>query len=158
MSTSYRTDIMSKSTAGRQRRYRHKNHRSTLKHKKMSALVAYGKIYADWCGYCVALKPEWAKVEKMMMPVRSTNIESSNKDHHIDQFNTKYKTNLPKQVGFPTIFKLSKSGGPIEIYKGDRKAESIVHWLRGYRSTFYPNKNMIVNHKQTQKNNLFNWF
>lgn len=158
MSTSYRTDIMSKSTAGRQRRYRNKKHRSTLKHKKVSALVAYGKIYADWCGYCVALKPEWAKVEKMMMPVRATNIESSNKDHHIDQFNTKYKTNLPKQVGFPTIFKLSKYGGPIEIYKGDRKAESIVHWLRGYRSTFYPNKDVIVNHKQTQKKNIFNWF
>jgi len=138
----------SKSTAGRRRRYKQRN---TLKQKKMPPLVAYGKIYADWCGHCVALKPEWEKVEKMMLPMRSNNIESNNKDSMVDAFNRKYKSDLPKQVGFPTIFKLTKSGGHVEMYKGDRKAESIVHWLKH-------SKPVLHHENKTKNNNLFKLF
>jgi hypothetical protein len=48
------------------------------------------------------------KIEHMMLPMRSNNIESAHKDPMVDAFNRKYKSNLPKQVGFPTIFKLTK--------------------------------------------------
>lgn len=115
------------SKGGRKKR---RNPRKTFK-KESRGLVAYGKIYADWCGYCVALKPEWAKVEKALLPIRSNEIESANKDHLVDMFNKKYRTNLQKQVGYPTIFKLGKMGGKVEIYNGERNAESMIQWLTG---------------------------
>ena len=124
------TITSSKSMKGGRRR-RNRNKRKTQKRKPKSGLVAYGKIYADWCGHCVALKPEWAKVERAMLPMRSHNIESENKDVLIDDFNRKYKADLPKQVGYPTIFKLRKMGGKVEIYNGERNAASMIQWLTG---------------------------
>lgn len=118
----------------RTRNNRLKYRRTLNKRTKSGSLVAYGKIYADWCGFCVALKPEWAKLERAMLPIHATNIESANKDHLVDTFNRKYNTNLSKQVGFPTIFKLSKYGGKVEIYNGERNAESMVAWLRNKHS------------------------
>ena len=123
------TITSSKSMKGGRRR-RNRNKRKTQKRKPKSGLVAYGKIYADWCGHCVALKPEWAKVERAMLPMRSHNIESENKDVLIDDFNRKYKADLPKQVGFPTIFKLTHHGGKVEMYNGERTAESMLDWLK----------------------------
>ena len=118
------------SKGGRKKR---RNPRKTFKKEKgeKKGLVAYGKIYADWCGYCVALKPEWAKVEKALLPIRSNEMESANKDNLVDMFNKKYRTNLPKQVGYPTIFKLRKMGGKVEIYNGERNAASMIQWLTG---------------------------
>jgi thiol-disulfide isomerase/thioredoxin len=130
------------------RRYRNKLKRTLKKNAKLERLVAYGKIYADWCGFCVALKPEWAKVERTMMPMRAANIESAHKDHTIDVFNRKYNTNLPKDVGFPTIFKLSKYGGKVEIYNGDRNAKNIISWL----------KNKPSLEKKKEKLNFFGLF
>jgi thiol-disulfide isomerase/thioredoxin len=132
---------------GRRQRTRNKRlkPRRTLKKKtKTGSLVAYGKIYADWCGHCVALKPEWAKLERVMMPIRATNIESANKDHLVDVFNRKYNTNLPKEVGFPTIFKLSKYGGKVEIYNGERNADNMIAWLK--------NKHLSSEKKKTKMN------
>jgi len=112
------------------RRRRHRNKRKTQKQRGPRHLVAYGKIYADWCGHCVTMKPEWAKLERVMLPMRSHNIESANKDALIDQFNRKYKTDLPKTVGFPTIFKLTHHGGKVELYEGERTVDSMVAWLK----------------------------
>jgi protein disulfide-isomerase/protein disulfide-isomerase A6 len=118
---------------GRRRRRRHPNKHKTQKRKSKSGLVAYGKIYADWCGHCITLKPEWAKLERAMLPMRSHNIESANKDELIDQFNRKFKTDLPKSVGFPTIFKLTHYGGKIEIYEGERTASNMIAWLSEHK-------------------------
>lgn len=129
----------------RRRRRKTRRQRQTFKKRtKSSSLVAYGKIYADWCGHCVALKPEWAKLERVMMPIRATNIESENKDHLVDAFNRKYNANLPKEVGFPTIFKLSKYGGKVEIYNGERNADSMIAWLK--------NKHLPEKKKKTKMN------
>lgn len=125
-------DTSSKSIKGGRKR-RHRNKHKTQKRKLKSGLVAFGKIYADWCGYCVAMKPEWAKVERAMLPMRSHNYESANKDYLIDQFNRKYNTNLPKAVGFPTIFKLTHHGGKVEIYEGERNASNIMAWLNSIK-------------------------
>jgi len=118
--------------------YKSKNYKRNKKNgtykkrqNKQRHIVIVGKIYADWCGYCVALKPEWAKVEKALLPIRSNEMESANKDHLVDMFNKKYRTNLQKQVGYPTIFKLEKMGGKVEIYNGERNAASMIQWLIG---------------------------
>lgn len=137
------------SKSGGRRRRRTNNRRRTFKNKtKSGSLVAYGKVYADWCGHCVALKPEWAKVERGMMPIRATNIESAHKDHLVDEFNRKYNTDLPKEVGFPTIFKLSKYGGKVEIYNGERNANTMIAWLKNKHSP----------EKKKEKMNFFGLF
>jgi thiol-disulfide isomerase/thioredoxin len=137
------------SKGGRKRR--HKKHRRTYKKNKPKSfsLVAYGKIYADWCGYCVALKPDWEKVERALLPMRSNNFESATKDTMIDRFNDRYKTDLQKEVGFPTIFKLTKIGGKIETYEGDRNANDIIAWL---------NTKTKANPESIKKENIFKWF
>ena len=123
-----------------------KKHRKTKKVTKSGHLIAYGKIYADWCGHCVALQPEWKKVEHALLPMRSNNIESANKDRLIDAFNRKYHTNMQKEVGFPTIFKLTKVGG-IETYDGERNAKHMIAWLKG------------KDKKEEEKpKTMFNWF
>jgi hypothetical protein len=133
----------SKNGGRRRRKTRNQKPRRTFKNRtKSGSLVAYGKIYADWCGHCVALKPEWAKLERGMLPIHATNIESANKDHLVDTFNRKYNTNLSKQVGFPTIFKLSKYGGKVEIYNGERNAESMIAWLKNKHSPEKKNAKM----------------
>ena len=124
------TVTSSKSIKGGRRRRHNRNKRKTQKRKPKSGLVAYGKIYADWCGHCITLKPEWAKLERAMLPMRSHNIESANKDYLVDKFNRKYSSDLPKSVGFPTIFKLTHHGGKIEIYEGERTVDSMSSWLK----------------------------
>lgn len=119
-----------------------KKHRKTKKRTKSGHLIAYGKIYADWCGHCITLKPEWKKVENALLPMRSHNFESAKKDVLIDEFNRKYHTNLEKNVGFPTIFKYTKVGG-IEIYEGERNAKNMIAWLKG---------------KKEKPKTMFNWF
>jgi hypothetical protein len=119
-----------------------KKHRKTKKATKPGNLIAYGKIYADWCSHCITLEPEWKKVEHALLPMRSHNFESKNKDYLVDEFNRKYHTNLDKNVGFPTIFKYTKSGG-IEIYKGARYAKDMIAWLKG---------------KEKKEKTIFNWF
>jgi len=140
--------VQLRSTKGGRKR-RHKKHRRTYKKNKSNSfpLVAYGKIYADWCGHCTALKPEWGKVERELLPMKSNNFESANKDILIDRFNHIYKTDLQKEVGFPTIFKLTKIGGKIETYEGDRNANDIIAWLK-------TNTNTGI----LKKENIFKWF
>lgn len=122
-----------------------KKHRKTKKVTKPGHLIAYGKIYADWCGHCVALQPEWKKVEHALLPMRSNNIESANKDQLIDAFNRKYHTNMQKEVGFPTIFKYTKVGG-IETYEGERNAKHMIAWLKGKGK------------EEEKPKTIFNWF
>jgi hypothetical protein len=118
------------------RRYKKKLFRKTHKKqiKTSNSLVAYGKIYATWCIHCKNMMNEWTILEQKMAPIHGHNFESANKDILIDEFNRKYKTDLRKDVGFPTIFKLTKIGGSVEYYKGPRNAISIMRWLRMKRS------------------------
>ena len=100
-------------------------------HKKPK-LVVYGKIYANWCGHCRSMEMDWKILEKKMLPVRSANIESEEKDAKVAEFNKTHRTNLALQNGFPTIFRLKKVGGSVEYYQGgDRSEASLRKWLRG---------------------------
>lgn len=105
-----------------------------------------GKIYADWCGHCVALNPHWANMKNKIrsnMDLKNTIVEfveigdtEKNKqngktvDIMVDQFNRKhmYKSNqkLALDGGYPTLFKLHN--GRLEYYKGDRNADSMYNW------------------------------
>ena len=36
------------------------------KNKPSKKKIIIGKIYADWCGHCNMLKPEWEKMKNMI--------------------------------------------------------------------------------------------
>jgi thiol-disulfide isomerase/thioredoxin len=107
-----------------------KGNKKTQKNHKKPRLVVYGKIYANWCGHCRAMEPDWKRLEKRMRPLKSVNIESEEKDHKIAAFNKKHKTNLALKGGFPTLFKLPENGGPVKYYEGGDRSEDALHaWL-----------------------------
>lgn len=142
---------LNKSIGGRKKKNQNKPKRGKTQKKQKGNLVAYGKIYADWCGYCKIMQPEWLKVERALLPLKPVNIESEKKDILVDQFNRKYKTDLDKNVGFPTIFKLSKYGGKIETYdSNDRSHESILAWLH--------DKKKVEEEPVKKPDTIFKWF
>ena len=137
---------MSCSKGGRKRLKRRHTKRTQKKR-----LIAYGKIYAIWCGHCKSMITDWEKVEVSMKPLKATNIESENKDELVDTFNRKYKTNLDKNVGFPTIFRLFNKGEKIEIYEsGDRSYAAMMKWFKS------PPKK--VEEDKPKPNTIFNFF
>ena len=105
-----------------------------------------GKIHADWCGHCVALKPEWEKMKNIM----KYEIGRSIKDHNMNiieigdtkqnkkmgktvdlmvaEFNKKYSTNLAVNGGYPTIFKFCN--GKLEYFEGPRTSHEIWKWVK----------------------------
>jgi thiol-disulfide isomerase/thioredoxin len=116
-------------TRYRKNRHRHRKKKTIRRRRPSSNLIAYGKIYATWCGHCQAMDSYWSILESKMLPLKSHNIESEQKDTMIADFNQKYNTNLQLKGGFPTIFKLTKTGG-IEYYEQDRNLDGILNWLR----------------------------
>ena len=66
-------------------------------------------FYADWCGHCKRMKPEWEKV-KSEFPGRCIDVESESiTDRHRNQYNVK---------GYPSIFVVK--GEEITEYDGER--------------------------------------
>lgn len=128
-------------------RYRkHRKHRKKTirRHRKPSSnVIAYGKIYATWCGHCQAMDSYWPILENKMLPLKAHNIESEQKDELIAEFNQKYNTNLELKGGFPTIFKYTKTGG-IEYYEQERNLDGILNWLQN-KSKHEPKPKGILN-------------
>ena len=93
--------------------------------------IAYGKIYADWCGHCQNLnRDHWPAVEKKIGgSIKCYNISDKNQEKECAEFNEKYNTDLKLQGGYPTIFKLKKHGGKVEYYNGERTSVKIIDWL-----------------------------
>ena len=122
--------------------------RKTKRNRKIpQKKIIVGKIYADWCGHCKTLKPEW----KQMKNIIKTNMGRSLKNVHIDivelgdhddnrmknisldqlveEFNQKHFPNGDNRVssdGFPTIFKICRK--KIEYYSGPRTANEMYKW------------------------------
>ena len=109
--------------------------------------ILVGKVYANWCGHCQKLKPEWekmkkdlkSKMKKMGYLIQFVEIEDTEKDKL-----TKYPH---LQVnGYPTIFKKS-GGGQYEYYNGERSANKISKWVIEKKSS-----NSMYGGKTSKKN------
>lgn len=98
-----------------------------------------GLVYAEWCGHCQALKPEWADMKaqinndpKMKNQCKIIEIESAGAEPKIASINKKVKDGKPLSVdGYPTIFKFKKQSGTVTKYEGGRKAQEMVAWIKG---------------------------
>ena len=105
------------------------------KQKQQQQKQVIGKIYADWCGHCTALIPEW----KIMKDNIQNNfpdkyifseIEETNKDTEVAKINKMfvYKSNkVDVQGGYPTIYKIQN--GKVEYYTGARQAPDMESWF-----------------------------
>jgi hypothetical protein len=108
--------------------------RRTLKHAKRPAIVV-GKIYANWCGHCTALAPEWDKMKTVLKSKHANivfeEIEQSEEAIMLNRVNRLYRNRTATQValqdGYPTIFKIVK--GKLSYYNGARKADALVSWV-----------------------------
>ncbi len=113
------------------------------KQMKKGELVV-GKLYADWCGHCQTLAPEWDtmktsiknKIKKggnKFKKVDIVEIEESVQDSKLPALNSKYldgsKDKVEVQGGYPTIFKID--GGRVHYYGGERTAEKMEQWAIG---------------------------
>jgi thiol-disulfide isomerase/thioredoxin len=113
-----------------------RNNRTKKNHPEKS-IVTIGLIYAEWCGHCQALKPEWQNMKTNIMKTPSykkgnykfTEIEDSDdlKDSKISDINSKLKGGTLSANGYPTIFKIM--GGKISYYQGNRTASELQNWF-----------------------------
>lgn len=142
--------------------------------------IVVGKIYAEWCGHCQMLKPEWSKMKDNLknsnVKYEFYEIEETNQDDGIQKVNDKYlknsTTKLTLQGGYPTIFKIVD--GKLEYYNGERDCNSLQAWFTsdlpkklkgGNKLKRKTMKNKKSNRKTRKGNilyknciNLFGWF
>jgi thiol-disulfide isomerase/thioredoxin len=130
----------------------------------MSIIV--GKIYAEWCGHCQRLEPEWKQMKEKLNEnknIEFVEIEEQNLDK-LDELNEKNKERFHGQKvtyeGFPTIFKIV-DGNPT-YYNGERDADKMYQWVitkGGRRRKTYKRKSRkSVTRKNRKSKNIFSLF
>ena len=102
-----------------------------------SKQIFVGRLHADWCIHCKSLKPEWAKMKKILSKTkgkyRFVSIEQSKEAHDLERLN-KYlglvedENKVQMKEGYPTIFKVVD--GVVEYYNGPRMTQNLVNWVK----------------------------
>jgi len=143
--------------------------------KSKKPVLVIGKIFADWCGHCVALKPEWAKMKRdiaaaMGRHFKNVRIEfreigdtPHNKakgltvDGMIEKFNGRHMSKSSEKLaldgGYPTLFKFHK--GKLEYYKGSRDAKSMFQWYASGVSGHQVHRKMHGGSSKPRRNSSF---
>ena len=89
---------------------------------KLSELLKDGDwmvlYYAEWCGHCKAMKPEWDKVVERLKENKKINVADVKSDV-IDELSHK-----PKIEGFPTI-KMYNKGTEVAKFEDVRSADKL---------------------------------
>ena len=111
-----------------------KHTRKRHKHKP----VIIGLVYAEWCGHCKSLKPEWEAFKSAVKKDHNLSnkcgifeVEDSDsmKSVKLSKMNKKLKGGEIQVNGFPTLFKIS--GGGVEYFQGgERNAATLLEWAR----------------------------
>ena len=113
------------------------------------------KIYANWCGHCQSLKPEWNKMKKMIK--KNKNIQIVEIEEQQQNKLNKLKQRFPNlQVnGYPTIFKIQPNK-QIEYYTGNRITNDMKKWAveKNARTT----KKMFSQNRHNNTKRQLNFF
>ena len=129
-----------------------KYHRGTEKHKS-SKPITIGLVYAEWCGHCQALKPEWQKLKNTLSSNKKFNIfelEDSdvNKESKLKSIGKKTHGGSIQVNGFPTVFKIFN--GKVDYYNGERTMEALLKWAN--QTVSYGGKTRKT--RKTRKNRI----
>ena len=131
------------SRSNKVRSVKHQPHKSTrhnitakqLHSTKLHSKSVIGKVYANWCGHCKTLIPEWTTMKnniKNKFPDKYifSEIEEKNSENGVENINKLYVLGSnPKLTvnGFPTVYKILN--GKVEYYSGARKAPEMEKWF-----------------------------
>jgi thiol-disulfide isomerase/thioredoxin len=91
-----------------------------------------GKVYANWCGHCINLKPKWEQMEREIRQMPQMNhvvfisIEESEKDK-MNKFKMNPKYASLSVSGYPTIF--SHNGREFNYYHGQPDTAALKQWV-----------------------------
>lgn len=160
---------------------------SENKKKAPAKNICIGKIYADWCGHCKTLRPEWEKMKRFIKLNMGRNLKNvkiefaeigetnktkaagKNLQDLLDEFNQTHLSHSEEKValhgGFPTLFKICD--GRLEYYEGERRAETMYKWAMnkcGAKSDVKPRWRGGTRRLRGSKKNkkatrrLFSWF
>jgi thiol-disulfide isomerase/thioredoxin len=115
--------------------------------------ILIGKVYANWCGHCISLKPEWKRM-KSHIKKNYKNIEFIEAEvSEINKIeNLKRKHNIVAK-GYPTLFKIRESG-EIEYYKGPRQTNDLIHWASGNGKNYMGGKGGGKSRRKKDKKNV----
>ena len=129
----------------------------TNKYKKKASPIIIGKIYADWCGHCISLKPIWNELKTKMQNANNnivfTEIEEKQMKGGVENINNQYlkssSQKLELQGGFPTLFKIHNK--QLEYYNNKRDLPSLTNWITGIKGGNDNNNNDINNNTNENK-------
>jgi len=131
---------------------RKNNYNNNTKKKYSNPIVTVGLIYANWCGHCQALKPEWKKMKYNIMKTPSykkgmykfIEIEDSDKmkDQKINNMNSYLKGEKLTANGYPTIFKIK--GGKLQYYTNDRTAPELQNWFLESKQLYNNEEKQVI--------------
>ena len=108
--------------------------------------------YAEWCGHCKTMKPEWNKVVK-----KFNNPKNNSNSINIAEVESNHIGNLlnkPEIAGFPTI-QMYNSGKPVANFNEERVASKIIEFANNNSNS---KSKVITNEKQKEqvnKNNIY---
>ena len=111
---------------------KHNNHKTKRNDK---SLIIVGKVYADWCGHCQSLAPEWKKMKTHIRKMKGNRnvafVKIEEKQIETKLRNIENKTGVKINVNvFPTLFRISN--GKVTYYNGNRTSEQMSDWyLKG---------------------------
>ncbi|NDC83739.1 hypothetical protein EB093_08795 [bacterium] len=124
MSLPDQNDVLGQTDGGNTHRHTKHNKRGAPKNR-----IIAGKIYADWCSGCQALKPEWKKMRgilsKQHRDVKYLEIESAKVNQILPKIKQKYGVDISYSV-YPTIFIIKN--GQVKYYNGDPRANKMAKW------------------------------
>ena len=135
---------------------RHHPRKHTAKNHKNVVIV--GKVYADWCGHCQSLKPEWAKMKKQIhmkkgkKNIRFAEIEEKQIETELRRLEKDHNVKITYE-GFPTLFMLKN--GKVSYYGGSREHNEMANW---YLKGGDPDTNPMPKLMQDQQGGRFRRF
>lgn len=105
------------------------------------------KLYANNCGYCIDMIPEWEKLKILLgnkvEVIEIEHMELSESNNRLDIINKKLRKPIIPN-GYPTIAKIIKNR--VEYYNGPRIAKKILNWVKS-------NNKMSTKKKKKSKRN-----
>jgi len=114
--------------------------------------IIIGKIYANWCGHCQSLKPEWNSMKKILQ-YKNKHIQFVEIEESQQKKLNKFKNKFPKLEinGYPTIFKINANKS-IEYYTGNRITNDMKKWATEKNTTRSTKKRFRkMKHNNTKK-------
>ena len=107
--------------------------------------------YAEWCGHCQTMKPEWNKVVKKLKKNNNNVNIAEIESNHIDKL-----VNKPNIQGFPTI-KMYNNGKEVANFEDERVANKMEKFaIHNSKKSKHIKHNVFkqLNNKTNTNNNI----